>query len=249
MSDGIFVNKGTTFSIPSFSLTIDANGETSISPVEVHLAYDVCPVWVKLAHEHLDLAKQRKLETVAAWKGTDEDRKTVALEAEFEASMQALSSAVFAIDAMYAWLKPHAGLDQATLDAWRDNGTSRYKQIGEVFRRCFSLNPPLSTGLIKYLGELYGLRDQVVHPPAKAQATLFRPDLNVGVEWRFAQYSADPIERNVVSATGIIYDFAHRSGAINQKLQDYLDRLRARLVPLFPTGHPNEAYSKKSPTA
>ena len=45
-----------------------------------------------------------------------------------------------AIDAYYASIKDHIDLPEELVKAWRENGTARYKQIAEVFKRAFPLS-------------------------------------------------------------------------------------------------------------
>jgi hypothetical protein len=57
------------------------------------------------------------------------------LEAEFMASMQAVMAAAISMDAFYARVKEYVIIPSPTLDAWRQKGTARYKQVYETIRR------------------------------------------------------------------------------------------------------------------
>ena len=98
---GIYITRGMSVSIPSFSIRIRGDGEIEGDPITLHVRFDVCPTWIQIAKRHLEAALAAKVNRAIAWQGTDENAKAQALEVEFEASMQAIMAAAIAWDAAY----------------------------------------------------------------------------------------------------------------------------------------------------
>jgi hypothetical protein len=173
-------------------------------------------------------------ERIAAWAGTDEDHKSRYLEREFEASMQAIMAAAIALDAFYSTIQTHVQLPPLLAQQWRNKRTARYSQITEVLRRGFHLKPKGTTILRQNLKEIYRFRDLAVHPSGKIQAPLLHPEIDVGVEWRFAHFRAQNAELIVNTATGMLWDLASNGRPTNNKIREYMEVLRQRLAELFP---------------
>jgi len=128
----------------------------------------------------------------------------------------------------------------ATLVAqWRTKRTPRYAQVTEVLRQAFQLKTKGTAALRQNLKEIYRLRDLAVHPSGKIQAPILHPELNVGVEWRFAYLRAYNAELIVNAATSILWDLAHNGEPKNPKIAEHVAGLRQRLAEFFPTGHLN----------
>jgi hypothetical protein len=233
---GIFISRGMRVAIPAGALTISLNKPSPA--VTLHVHFDVCPSWCQLATSHMAEAKARASERMAAWAGNDESAKAHSLEREFEASMQAIMAAAIAVDAFYAVLQTHVALPPSLVAQWRTKRTSRHSQVTEVLRRGFHLKPKGVAKLREYLKEIYRFRDLAVHPSGKIEAPLLHPELDVGVEWRFAYFRASNAESLVNAATGVLWDLANNAKPTDKKIIDYIAGLRPRLSELFPSGHP-----------
>jgi hypothetical protein len=244
---GIFISRGMTVAVPPGGLTIGIGADgSSTSNVIVHVRFDVCPTWTELALRHLADAKARRTAREIAWAGTNEEDKAASLEREFEASMQAVMAAAIALDAFYSLMQTHVQLPPSLVTRWRTKRTARYSQVTETLRRAFHLKPEGTAVLRQNLREIYHLRDLAVHPSGKIEAPILHPEINVGVEWRFAYFRAHNAELIVNAATRILWDLAH-AGKPDSKIQEYMAALRQRLEELFPTGHPTPAVSNPSP--
>lgn len=110
---GIFISRGMQITIPSFSIRIRDDGELESDPLTLHVRFDVCPTWIQVANRHLADAKLAKAQRDQVWHGLDENAKVRALEAEFEASMQAIMAAAISWDALYAILREHVTIPPA----------------------------------------------------------------------------------------------------------------------------------------
>ncbi len=138
---GIYITRGMTLSMPKFSIRIRDDGGLEADPITLHVRFDVCPTWIQIAKHHLDNALIAKSNRESAWLGADEDAKARALEAEFEASMQAIMAAAIAWDAAYAVLRELVTIPPAMIEKWRNGRTARYTQVAETVLRAFLLKP------------------------------------------------------------------------------------------------------------
>jgi hypothetical protein len=235
---GIFISRGMTVAIPEggFAIGIDPQG-SSTANLTLHVHYDVCPTWCELALRHLGDARAARDERVAAWVGTDEDHKARCLEREFEASMQAIMAAAIALDAFYSRNQTYIQLPPLLVQQWRNKRTARYSQITEVLRLGFNLKPKGTAALRQNLKEIYRFRDLAVHPSGKIQAPFLHPEMEVGVEWRFAHFRAQNAELIVNAATGMLRDLANNGKPANNDIRKYMEALRQRLALLFSASH------------
>lgn len=227
-----------TVSIPSFSIRFREDGQIEGDPLTLHVRFDVCPTWIQIAKRHLDVALLALANRQRAWAGTDENAKAQALEAEFEASMQAIMAAAIAWDAVYAVLREHVVIPPAMATKWRNGRTARYMQVSETVRRAFGLKPKGASVLRMNLKELYRYRDFAVHPSGKIQAPMLHPELDLGMEWRFVYFRARNAELAVLAAAAMLWDLAHNAKSKDQKLSEYQAALATRLKEIFPNGQP-----------
>jgi hypothetical protein len=146
-------------------------------------------------------------------------------------------AAAIAIDAFYALIQTHVHLPPSIVNKWRTKRTARYSQITEVLRRGFQLKPKGVAALRQNLKEIYRVRDLAVHPSGKVEAPILHPELGVGVEWRFACFSAHNAELVVNAATWILWDLAYGGKPKDPEIQRYINGLRPSLAVLFPGGH------------
>jgi len=235
---GIYITRGMTVSIPSFSIRIRDDGELESDPLTLHVRFDVCPTWIQIAKRHLEAALIARTNRELVWTGTDENAKAQALEAEFESSMQAIMAAAIAWDAAYAVLREHVTIPPAIAEKWRKGRTPRYTQVSETVRRAFSLKAKGGTALRANLKEIYRYRDLAVHPSGKIEAPLLHPELDLGMEWRFVYFRAKNAELAVLAAAAMLWDLAHNGKAKDPKVSEYQKTLATRLQEVFPDGQP-----------
>lgn len=235
---GIYISRGMHITIPSFALRFNESGELESDPITLHVRFDVCPTWIQIAKRHLADALLAKTQRDEAWAGSDENAKAKALEAEFEASMQAIMAAAISWDALYSILREHVTVPNAMAEKWRHGRTARYVQVAEIVRRAFKLKPKGAALLRSNLKSLYLFRDMAVHPSGKISAPLLHPDLDVGMEWRFVYFRAQNAERAVLGAAGMLWDLATNGQSTDTKVSEYQQTLGSRLKEVFPEGIP-----------
>lgn len=235
---GIYIARGMTLSLSSFSIRTRDDGGIEVDPITLHVRFDVCPSWIQIAKRHLDAAVVARETRRAVWAGTDENAKSEALETEFEASMQAIMAAAIAWDAAYAILREHVVIPEAMTAQWRQGRTARYTQVAEVVCRAFTLKPKGAAAFRANLKEIYRYRDLAVHPSGKIEAPMLHPELDLGMEWRFVYFRATNAELAVQAAAAMLWDLAHNGRAKNPKVAEYQKVLASRLQEIYPTGAP-----------
>ena len=229
---GVFVTRGMTLAVPAGGLTLSIGDEGKLAgSLTLHVHYDVCPTWLELASRHLSDAEERKRARIAAWNSDDQEARAATLEAEFKSSMQAIMAAAIAINSFYAALRERTNIPDETIQAWRKNKTARYKQIVEVLRRAFSLIPRDCAKLRQNVKEIFKVRDMAIHPIGNVAAPVLHPELQVGVEWRFALFRADNAEAIVGGARSIVHELVAKGKPSTPEVQRYIDGLGDLIKP------------------
>ena len=185
------------------------------------------PTWLELARKHAEDARARHAECLAAWAGIDEPAK--ALEREFEASMQATMATAIAFDALYDAVRKINDVLATLVAQWKANKTARYKQIAETLKIAFGLNAKQLEALRGSLKQHYKLRDLAMHPSGELDAPILHPELNGGVEWRFAFFRS--YNAQIFGSDGIqnFSDLLNVGKPKNDAVQRYATGLNARL--------------------
>lgn len=188
MSEGVLVFEGMKVGVLPGDLTveIDESGAPNTKLI-LSTAYNVLPLWLRIANDQLVHAKSAAELLVANW-GTNDDSNRELLIAELEPSLQVFVACGIALDALYDQLKPFAKLSAADIEAWKNNGTGRGKQIAEVVRRVYKLAVEPTAQFKQNIKQIIKFRDMAVHPSLDLQRACTRPDIPVGVDWKFSAY-------------------------------------------------------------
>ena len=67
-----------------------------------------------------------------------------------------------------------------------------------------------------------------VHPSVELQNAIHRPDINVGVDWKFAVYSFSNAERwfnNTINILGYLYDNKAKIPEVDENISNIIDAL------------------------
>jgi hypothetical protein len=191
MSSGVIVFQGMKVGVLPGDLQISVDDAGVLqSKLVLSTAYNVLPIWLRIADDQFKQARSAHESLTRDW-GQSEAGNRELLMRELEPSLQVFVACGIALDAIYDLLKPYAKLDQPTLEAWKRNGTSRATQIFEVIRRVYRLDKVNSDGFKKHIEQIINLRDQAVHPSLELRRTCTRPDIPVGVDWKFSAYRYD----------------------------------------------------------
>jgi hypothetical protein len=229
---GIFITRGMRISVANFTISMSENGEMS-TDLQLHLSLDMCPYWLNIAARHVSEAQECHRRVLEAWRGPDGEPRAIAIEAEFEAGMQAIMSAGIAIDAFYASVKEFVDLPADVTARWRTNGTARHKQISEVLRRAFRMDPRSAVNLREAIKEILRFRDSAVHPPADTRAPVRYAELGTATEWRLEAFRAENARTLCGLALSIVAQLVEAPRLEDPAFVDYCTSTRARLIPLL----------------
>ncbi len=231
---GIFLTPGIGLRIPEggLRLEIGEDGQLVSSSLTMQVLLDVCPHWLELMLDHLEVSEQANAAVMEAWRQPVEEPLRLALEAEFRSSMQCCTAAAVALDAFYANLKSYVVLPKSVRAAWRSRRTARYKQVTEVFRQAFLIGPRSAVELRKVLKEIFRFRDLAVHPPAEFQSPQWREDIELQTEWRFAAFRYSNARQIAHGALSMIVQLLRAPRPTIPQLVEYARNARERSKPL-----------------
>jgi hypothetical protein len=188
VTNGVLVFEGMTVGFLPGDLTISVDESGSISSKAIlSTAYNVLPIWLRIAKDQLQQAKQASEAVATNWDEND-DAKRELLMAELRPSMQVFVACGIALDALYDQLRKFAGVTRADIQAWKKNKTARSTQIMEVIRRVYKLKAQETVAFKQSTTEILKFRDIAVHPSLELKQTCTRPDIPVGVDWKFSAF-------------------------------------------------------------
>jgi hypothetical protein len=119
------------------------------------------------------------------------------MDDELQDAMQAICSVAFAVDALYGSLLERIVVPQHLQATWKRQRTSRHARILELIRLSSVLRNDQVGSLKRVLSSIFRLRGYAVHPPAEFRDPVLHPDLNVGINRRFTEFSSANAERAV----------------------------------------------------
>jgi hypothetical protein len=213
MADGVLVFEGMRVGVLPGDLKIEADEAGNLkSTLILSTSYNVLPLWLRIASDQLREAKIASDAVANRWSPSDEANREL-LVAELEPSLQIFLACGIALDALYDQVRPFARLSPSEIQAWKSNRTARAKQIADVFRRVYRLDAHHTAEFRKNLSEIFTFRDKAVHPSLELKQSCTRPDVPVGVDWKFSAYrysNAVACFRNTM--TMIIYLYERTSG-------------------------------------
>lgn len=188
VTNGVLVFEGMTVGFLPGDLTISVDESGSLnSKAVLSSAYNVLPIWLRIAKDQLQQAKQASEAVATRWDEND-DAKRELLMAELGPSMQVFVACGIALDALYDQLRKFAGVTRADIQAWKKNKTARSTQITEVIRRVYNLKAPETAAFKQSTTEILKFRDMAVHPSLEMKQTCNRPDIPVSVDWKFSAF-------------------------------------------------------------
>lgn len=194
MATGVLVFEGMKIGVLPGDMTIEVNEDGAVtSKLILSTAYNILPIWIRIANDELLQARQASTALKAQW-GTNDQINRELLVAELEPSLQVFVACGISLDALYDQLRPFAKLTEADLQKWKDNRTGRDKQIVEVVRRVYKLDALLTSQFKLHISEIIKYRDMAVHPSLELRQTCTRPDVPVGVDWKFSAYRCSNAE-------------------------------------------------------
>lgn len=196
-------------------ISMDETGQLA-SKLILSTAYNVIPLWLRIARDRLNDAKRASDDIASKWDDDSDHQKTL-LIAELAPSMEVIVSCGIALDSLYDMLRPYAKVSEEDANRWKANRTGRGAQIFEVVRRVLKPEIKHVKELKKSITDVIKFRDMAVHPTLELQNAHSRPDLDVAVDWKFAAYRFSNAWACFNTTTQILM-FAHQKENLDQKL-------------------------------
>lgn len=163
------------------------------------------PNWLAIAFDRLqeaNVARQRLMETTAS--GVGEAEANVLVE-EYQASMQAISSTVFALDALYGVIAEMITVPEAEKARRKQRNDGRAVWVSDAIIRASSRMPnDVRKTVNENIHKAYRARDLAVHPPHVPEPYALHPQLqDTRVPKRWIDYNFETsieVARSVVEA-------------------------------------------------
>ncbi|MEO0953029.1 MAG: hypothetical protein AAFY44_17125 [Pseudomonadota bacterium] len=225
---GVIVFKGMRVGVLPGDLSIgfDESGELN-SNLILSTAYNVLPVWLRVASDQLKEAKAASDAISSNW-GEDEIEQKEMLVRELEPSLLVFVACGIALDAVYDLLRPYAAIDDDTRAAWKRKRTSRPTRMKEVFRRVYRLDKETTKNFGLALDNIIKLRDRAVHPTLALERTCDRPDIPVGVDWKFSAYrysNGRVCFENTMNMVIYLYERRSMHSELNDQMESVVEAL------------------------
>ncbi len=169
-----------------FTIQVNESGQP-FSNLVLSTSYNVLPIWLRIAHNNIVLAHEANKNVKNNWDENPINQKSLLIH-ELTSSIQVFISCGISLDSLYDQLRPYAKITQNDIDTWKENRTKRASQICEVIRRVYKLNNETSKGFRTNIKSIIDYRDKAVHPDNSIKRACNRPDIPVGVDWRFSAY-------------------------------------------------------------
>ena len=252
---GIQITQGVIFRIPVGGLQIefDADGLKGGEVRAVELRLDTCVHWLEIAMEQLGVAKvahEALIENRAEGAAVDSSF----LDREFRACMQAAVAAATFFEALYAASvqRTRDASPPKVLNLWgrllefvrslritrrgtrSERRPTRHKQVAEQLKNSFGLRRQGIANLKNVLRDIYKYRDEAVHPSNVFSPPYVHPELNVGVERRFAMFGYAHVQLLVRAALAFSKILPSRDMSKRPKeMQEFAAYLLKACEPLY----------------
>jgi hypothetical protein len=206
-TQGVFVMKGLS-SIGFIhgdepKIRIDEHGKVTLDFM-MSTSFNVLPVWVRCAHEHLLSAHAAGQRIVNEWNDNTENRRQLLIN-ELEACLQVVITCGVILDTLYGLLEPHALLTDATKQKWREKGTARYAKISHIIHSLYKISNNDGRVIRANLKSVLQFRNDAVHPSSQIKRPTTRPDISVNVDWWFGAFRYSNAAKCWETTMGILY--------------------------------------------
>ncbi len=224
--NGALIFAGMQVGVAPGDLALDSLGGSE-GRLILSTAYNVMPIWLHVANRELIDAHTASVPIGAQW-SDDAEVQRRSLIAELVRCMQVFVACSIALDALYGQLRPFARLSKADTDGWKRNRTGRASQIVEVIRRVYGLPKDVTARFRQNILSIIKRRDDAVHPSLELRQSCTRPDVPVGVDWKFSMYRYDNAERcfrATIEMVWYLYQRRSKHPQLDRQMQHVIDAL------------------------
>jgi hypothetical protein len=149
------------------------------------------PNWLAIAFDRLQEANGARQRLMAATAGGTGDAEASALIEEYQAGMQAISSAVFALDALYGVIAGMINIPEPEIARRKQRNDGRAVWVADAIIRTSKRMPnDVRKAMTESVHKAYRARDLAVHPPHIQEPYILHPQLqNTRVPKRWIDYN------------------------------------------------------------
>jgi hypothetical protein len=249
---GFRVIRGSTLTIPEggLQLSLDKDGSPKLEFTRIQASIQTWTSWLIIAFARLNdtrLARKRMDEATA---NGDDAAESVALDEEFQGALQAISAAVFALDAFYGVIHAMIVLGKSEKEARQQNGVGRATWVADAICRASRMPNKAKKTVTKNIHTMYRLRDDAVHPRFIAEEYGIHPGLNQLVPKYYIDYTLETSSRIVAATVEAIMWVTDRPQTRNIKVSAYApgaSSLLHKIVDEFLTYETGGPFSSKQP--
>ncbi len=172
-----------------FTIGMDETGNLK-SNLILSTSYNMLPVWLRIAYENIKISNEAKKNIKDNWDENTASQKELLIK-ELTPSIQVFVSCGIVLDSLYDQLRPYSNISREDIDKWKEKRTKRSSQICEIIKRVYKLNNTTFKAYRENVKSIIDFRDKAVHPDNSIKQACTRPDIPVGVDWRFSVYRYD----------------------------------------------------------
>lgn len=237
---GIFLIDGMAVNFKDVSISIGDDGRID-GHVDLVVGYDACIEWVKIALGHRRDALKRMNDRRSVWAGDVRPgaEHAVALQDEFNSSIQAVVSAAICLDALYDHLVRQVPVERNVRESWNKNKTARYRQISETIRISFNVKNSEIKLIRNNIKTIFKLRDVAVHPSGLSVSPLKHPELDILTDWKLVIFWGGVADVVVCYVVRLLWDTTRGSKYKSNTLSQFMIGMKARVEALLPDGPPS----------
>lgn len=149
------------------------------------------PNWLAIAFDRLQEANGARQRLTAATAGRTGDVEASVLIEEYQAGLQAISSAVFALDALYGVIAEMITIPEAEMARRKQRNDGRAVWVADAIIRTSKRMPnDVRKAVTESIHKAYKARDLAVHPPHVQEPYTLHPQLqNTRVPKRWIDYN------------------------------------------------------------
>ncbi len=226
---GIFMTRGSRFTIPSFTIDLDNLESMSITPL---IGFDIYPLWLQSA-----ISQARACEVAAKtmdekWDQVSGTDQSALVEDELVAAMGAIVASAAAIDAFYGSIRDRCKIAEGSRIARRNRSRGRERIIAATFQQRFALKNDQTKNIQATLRDVLRFRHLALHSHGRSEPPVVHPRLDVGMSQHHVIFRAENAVKSAAFALTIISYLMGRPHERYRELREHSKYAKEWLAPL-----------------
>jgi hypothetical protein len=231
-------------------ISIGEDGTPKLEITRVQASIQTWANWLFIAFARLGDTRAARKRMAEATVNNDDAAESAALNEEFQGSLQAISAAVFSLDAFYGVIHNMIVVQESEKKARQHKGTGRAKWVADAICRASCMPNEARKTVAKNIHSAYKLRGGAVHPHFHAEEYGIHPGLNQAVPKYYMNYTLETSSDIVSAVIEAIMYVADRPQLRNTTVAAYAPTASALLhevVDEFLTYSPDGPFHRRQP--